>query len=218
MCAVDPKDYMRIPCAAFADILASKEATPGGGGASAFVGALGTALGAMVGNLTLGKAKYADVQDDIEDMLLRAGNLRLRLQGLVIEDAVSFAPLAKAYGLPADTEAERCAKAETLEAALKAACDIPLGIMRACCEAIDLNAGFMEKGSKLAISDAGAGALFARAALIGASLNIFMNTKLMKDREYAAKMDAGAESMIAEYGRKADEVYAVVRDSMRHPE
>jgi formiminotetrahydrofolate cyclodeaminase len=209
-----PEEYMSLSCAEFADALSSNEPTPGGGGASAYVGALSAALGAMVGYLTLGKAKYAEVQDDIEDMILRSEKLRSRLQKLVVEDALSFAPLARAYGLPADTEAEERAKAETLESALKAACDVPLEIMKSCCEAIDLNAGFMEKGSRLAVSDAGAGAVFGKAALIGASLNIFINTKLMKDRVYASKMNAGADAMIAEYGKKADAVYASVRSSM----
>ncbi|MDR1042475.1 MAG: cyclodeaminase/cyclohydrolase family protein [Clostridiales Family XIII bacterium] len=205
---------MWLSCAEFADALSSKQPTPGGGGASAYVGALSAALGAMVGHLTLGKAKYADVQDDIEDMVLRAERLRRRLQDLVTEDALSFAPLAGAYGLPDKTEAEKRAKAETLESALKAACDVPLEIMKSCCEAIELNAGFMEKGSKLAISDAGAGAVFGKAALTGASLNIFINTKLMKDRPYASKLNAEAEAMIAEYGKKADATYASVRSSL----
>jgi formiminotetrahydrofolate cyclodeaminase len=209
-----PEEYMSLSCAEFADALSSNEPTPGGGGASAYVGALSAALGAMVGYLTLGKAKYADVQDDIEDMVLRSEKLRRRLQNLVAEDALSFAPLARAYGLPANTEAEKRAKAEKLVAALKAASDIPLKIMKSCCEAIDLNAGFMEKGSRLAASDAGAGAVFGKAALIGASLNIFINTKLMKDRAYAAELNAGADAMISEYGKKADAVYASVRSSM----
>jgi formiminotetrahydrofolate cyclodeaminase len=211
---IDPHEYMQLPCAEFAEILASKQPTPGGGGASAFVGALGSALGAMVGNLTLGKAKYADVQDDIRKLISRAEDLRARLQDLVAEDAQSFAPLARAYGLPAGTEAEKCAKAETLEAALKAACDVPLAIMKSSCEVIELNADFMEKGSKLAVSDAGAGAVFSKAALIGASLNVFINTKLMRDRDCASRLNAEAEAMILEYGKKADDVHAAVRRSM----
>jgi formiminotetrahydrofolate cyclodeaminase len=204
---------MRLPCAGFAEALASKAPTPGGG-ASAYVGALGASLASMVGNLTLGKAKYADVQSDIESLLAHAEKLRGRAQDLVAEDALSFAPLAKAYGLPADTDAEKRTKAETLEIALKAACDVPLEIMKVSCEVIALNAEFMEKGSKLAVSDAGAGAVFGKAALLGASLNVFINTKLMKDRIYAAALNAEAERMIAEYGKKADDIYAALRADM----
>jgi formiminotetrahydrofolate cyclodeaminase len=139
MGANDPNEYIRLSCAEFSETLASKAPTPGGGGASALIGALGASLGAMVGNLTLGKAKYAGVRDDIEDLLSRAERLRARLLRLVGEDALSFAPLAKAYGLPSGTDAEKKVKAETLEAALKIACDVPLAIMRACCDVFDLN-------------------------------------------------------------------------------
>jgi formiminotetrahydrofolate cyclodeaminase len=216
MGAADPNEYVRLSCEDFTGILASKAPTPGGGGASALVGAVATSLGAMVGNLTLGKAKYADVQNDMRDMVSRAEDLRERLLSLVAEDASSFAPLAKAYGLPEGTDEEKRSKAGTLEEALKTACDAPIAIMKACCEAIALNAGFMEKGSRLAMSDAGAGAVFGKAALIGASLNIFINTKLMKDRAYATNLNAEAEAMVSTYGKMADDVYAAVRGSMEH--
>jgi formiminotetrahydrofolate cyclodeaminase len=207
----NPDQYIRLSCAEFTEILASKTPTPGGGGASALVGAIAASLGSMVGNLTLGKAKYADVMDDIRNLTLRAEKLRERLLSLVAEDALSFAPLAKAYGLPENTDAEKLVKADTLEVSLKTACDVPLAIMKSCCEAISLNAEFMEKGSRLAVSDAGAGAVFGKAALIGASLNIFINTKLMKDRAYASDLNAEADAMIEAYGKKADAVYAAVR-------
>jgi formiminotetrahydrofolate cyclodeaminase len=205
---------MQLPCTEFTEILASSAPVPGGGGASAYVGALGVALGAMAGSLTRGKARYKDVQGEMEALLLQADRLRLRLQGLVSEDALVFAPLAKAYGLPSGTDAEKRAKAEALEIALKAACDVPLAIMDACCEAIALTAEFAEKGSRLAVSDAGAGAVFCKAALIGASLNVFINTKLMADKTYSEELNAKANSMIAEYGGKADEIYEAVCDRM----
>jgi formiminotetrahydrofolate cyclodeaminase len=207
-------NFMECSCKEFADILASKEPVPGGGGASAYVGALGTALGAMVGNLTAGKAKYAEVQDQIEDLLDKSEALRVRLQKLVDEDARIFLPLSKAYGLPSETEAEKMAKDEALELALKAACDVPLSIMKASCEAIELNREYAEIGNRLALSDAGAGAVFCKAALIGASLNVFINIKLMKDRGYAKMTGEVAEAMIDEYCKKADAVLALVMESM----
>ncbi|MDR3364429.1 MAG: cyclodeaminase/cyclohydrolase family protein [Clostridiales Family XIII bacterium] len=205
---------MQLACAEFAEILASNAPAPGGGGASAYVGALGIALGSMAGRLTGGKAKYKEVQGEIEALLQYADRLRLRLQELVAEDALAFAPLARAYGLPTGTDAEKRVKAETLEIALKAACDVPLAIMEACCEAIVLIGEFAEKGSKLAVSDAGAGAVFCKAALIGASLNVFINTKLMMDKSYAEALNAKASAMVAEYGGKADEIYEAVRGRM----
>lgn len=207
-------NFSDFTCGQFAEVLASKEPVPGGGGASAYVGALGIALGAMVGSLTIGKAKYADVQDEITELRARANRLRERFVELVAEDAESFAPLAKAYGLPADTETEKREKAEVLERALLTACGVPLEIMRLSCEAIDLNGLFAEKGSRLAVSDAGAGAVFCKAALVGASLNVFINTKLMTDRAVADGLNADAEKMIAEYGEKADRVLADVRSML----
>jgi formiminotetrahydrofolate cyclodeaminase len=204
---------MGLPCEAFTRALSSKEPVPGGGGASAYVGALGVALGSMVGNLTLGKAKYADVQDEIVALIEKSEHLRLRMQDLVAADAEMFGPLAKAYGLPKTTEAEKKTKEDTLEIALKAACDVPLAIMAACCEAIGLHERYVQIGSKLAISDVGAGVVFCKAALIGASLNVFINTKMMRERAQAAEINSAAEKMIDEYSKKADEIFLVVREN-----
>jgi len=206
--------FMALSCAEFAEILASKEPAPGGGGASAYVGALGSALGSMVGNLTTGKAKYAKVQTRINQLLEKSETLRMRLQGFVDEDARLFLPLSKAYGLPSKTSEEKKHREATLERALKTACDIPLAIMKTCCEAIELNAEYAEIGNNLAISDAGAGAVFCKAALISASLNVFINTNLMTDRKYAEGINDAAEKMIAEYGKKADAVLTLVRERM----
>ncbi|MDR1796652.1 MAG: cyclodeaminase/cyclohydrolase family protein [Clostridiales Family XIII bacterium] len=206
---------MQRPLGEFAEALASKEPAPGGGGASAYVGALAAALGAMVGSLTLGKKKYADVQDEIEALLAQSAALRERLQDLVAEDAAVFVPLSKAYGLPAGTDEEKRVKEETLEVALRAASDVPVAIMEASCEAIDLARLYAEKGSRLALSDAGVSALFAKAALAGAGLNVFINTKLMQDRAYAEALNEKTERMLAEYERKADDVYDLVRQGCR---
>ena len=112
---------------------------PGGGGASALVGAVGTALGAMVGNLTLGKKKYADVQEDIKQLLIKAEGLQNDMLELINKDALAFEPLSKAYGLPKDTPEQQQYKAEVMENALKAASSVPYEIMEKCMEAIDLH-------------------------------------------------------------------------------
>ena len=198
----------------FVEVLASKEPVPGGGGASALVGAIGCALGNMVGSLTVGKKKYADVEEDIIALKEKADKLQGELLALVDEDAKAFEPLAKAYGMPKDTEEEKAEKAKVMEAALKTACGVPLEIMHKCCEAIELIEEFAAKGSRLALSDAGVGAAFCRAALYGASLNVFINTKAMTDRECAQKLNKEANEMMDEYGKRAEEVFNKVKGSL----
>ncbi len=198
-------------CAEFVRVLASKEPVPGGGGASALVGAIGMALGSMVGSLTTGKKKYADVQADIEDLMQRAAKIQDEMLELIDRDAEAFYPLSQAYGLPKETEEQRAEKTRALEQASKDACTVPLEIMEKACEAIDILEEFAAKGSRLAVSDAGVGVAFCRSALLGASLNVFINTKTMQDREYAESVNARAEQMIAEYGTKADRIFTSVR-------
>jgi formiminotetrahydrofolate cyclodeaminase len=204
-------DFAKLPCEAFTELLASKSAVPGGGGTSALVGALGVSLGLMVANLTLGKRKYVEVEADIRRLSEEAEGLRLRLLDLIAEDARVFEPLSKAYGLPAETESEKAHKAEILEAALNEACTAPLSVMRACCEAIKLHEAFAEKGAAGAISDVGVGVLCCKAALQGASLNVFINTKPMKNAERAARTNAAAEDMLRTHLPFADRVYERVR-------
>lgn len=202
-------------CESFIQILASSQPVPGGGGASALVGAVGMALGSMVGNLTLGKKKYVDVQEDIQDLLAKAEVLQRDLLALVQRDAAVFEPLSKAYGLPRETEEQKAEKERVMEAALKEACSVPVEIMEKAMECITLHEAFCEKGTAIAISDVGVGVEFVKAALKGASLNVFINTKLMKDTAYAGRVNQRAEEMLAEGCRRADEVYNKVEQRIR---
>ncbi len=198
-------------CTEFVNVLASKEPVPGGGGASALVGAIGIALGSMVGSLTLGKKKYADVEEDIKDLMAKADEIRARMVKLIDRDAEVFEPLAKAYGMPKDTPEEQAEKARVMEIVLKDACDVPLEIMRAACDALEVIAGFAAKGSKLAISDGGCAATVCRASLEAAALNVFINTKAMGNREYAEKVNREANAMLDKYVPFADSIYSDVR-------
>jgi formiminotetrahydrofolate cyclodeaminase len=193
-------------CIEFTNMLASASPVPGGGGASAMVGAIGMALGNMVGSLTLGKKKYADVQEEIIALKGQADSLQTKLLALVQKDADVFEPLAKAYGIPKDDPS----RTEVMEAALKLACSVPLAIMENCCKAIDLHQEFAAKGTAIAISDVGVGVAFCKAALLGASLNVFINTKGMTDLEYADKINRQANAMLATYTVLADDIYAAV--------
>lgn len=207
--------FTELKAKEFVEVLASKAPVPGGGGASALVGAIGMALGNMVGSLTTGKKKYADVQGDITELMGRAERIQGELLDLVQADAEAFEPLSRAYGLPKETEEERARKAEVMERCLEDACSVPMQIMEKCCEAIDVTEDFAEKGTKIAISDAGVSAMMLRAALGGASLNVFINTKSMKNRERAAELNARAKEMIRVYTQKADRISEMVLQQFR---
>jgi len=200
-------DYTKQSCEEFITVLASKEPVPGGGGASALVGAIGMALGNMVGSLTLGKKKYADVQEDIIALKAKADTLQDELIALVAKDAEVFAPLSRAYGMPKDTPEQQAEKARVMEKALRECCDVPLVIMEKCCEAIKLHGQFAVTGTATAISDVGCGVVCCKAALQAASLNVFINTKSMTDRDYAEGINRKANTMLEEYTELADEIY-----------
>jgi len=203
--------FINKPCDEFVEVLSSKAAVPGGGGASALVGAIGMALGAMVGNLTVGKKKYADVEADIKELLNKAATLQAELLRLVDEDAVVFEPLSKAYGIPKDDPTRE----QVMEDSLKLACTVPMDIMRLCARAIELQDEFAKKGSILALSDAGVGALFCKAALQGASLNVFINTGSMTDRGYAASIESEADAILSKYCTMADDIFNSVTERIR---
>jgi len=203
--------FIDIPCAQFVDVLSTKAAVPGGGGASALVGAVGIALGAMVGNLTVGKKKYADVEADINLLLAKAKALQDELLRLVDEDAVVFEPLSRAYGIPKEDPTRE----QVMEDALKLACTVPLDIMRLCARAIELHDEFAKKGSVLALSDAGVGAIFCKSAMQGASLNVYINTQSMTDKKYAGSLEAEADAILGKYCIMADDIFNSVTDRIR---
>ena len=192
-------ELMNLSCEGFLEELASKAAAPGGGGASALVGAAGVALGSMVGSLTVGKKKYAAVEADIAALNVRAE-----------ADAEAFLPVAAAYKLPKETPEQQAHKAAVLEKALDRACAVPLEVMTACGEGIALAAEYAEKGSVLARSDAGCAALFCKAAMQAAGLNVKVNTRLMADKAHADALEARAEQLLAEFVPQADRVYQTV--------
>lgn len=204
------EEAIKLSCEDFVSELASKAPVPGGGGAAALIGSLGMALGNMVGSLTVGKKKYADVEDDIIALNEKAADLEARLLAFVAKDAEVFEPLSRAYGMPKETPEQIEQKAAVMAKCLEECCAVPMGIMEACCEAIDLCAEYAAKGSALAISDAGCGVISVKSALQAASLNVFINTKAMADRERAAELNAQAEGMLDEYCAKADEIFASV--------
>lgn len=195
--------------------LASKAPTPGGGGASAYGGALASALGSMVGNLTVGKKRYEAVEADTYIVLEKLADARARLIELVEEDARAFAPLAAAYGMPKATPEEQAAKSAAMQDALVGACEVPLEIMRTCAQVIELCEFLAYNGSRMVLSDVGVAVAFGKAALLGASLNVYINAKDIGDRERAERYTDEADRLIEAGCALADRLYAYVFDEIR---
>ena len=208
-------EMMERTCSQFLAELASKAPTPGGGGTAALVGAAGVALCNMVGNLTTGKKKYAAVEEKIQALNAKAETLRKELEALVQEDAEAFAPLAAAYGLPKDTPEQAADKERVMETALTRAALVPIKIMQKCLEGITLAYSYAVDGSTMAISDAGSAAVFCKAALQAASLNVFVNTKLMTNREFATALEHTAEQLLDAGTSYADEAFHYVNEKLR---
>jgi len=194
----------------FIQELSSKAPVPGGGGASALVGALSASLTHMVGALTVGKPKYAAVEAEMQELLNDTEALANRFLALMDEDAEAFEPLAQAYRLPKETVEEKANKAVLMEAALKSAVQPPLEIMETCAKALPLIALCAEKGSVVAVSDAGVAASLCRAALEGASLNVFINTQGMQDKAYAESLNTRAKELLVKTGAEAEALFRSV--------
>ncbi len=204
-------NFTEQSCSDFVKALAGSDPVPGGGGASALAAAIGTALGNMVGSLTLGKKKYAEVQDEILELKASADKLQNELLELVRKDAECFEPLSRAYGLPKSTPEEAEKRERVMEECLDLASSVPMEIMRKCCEAIDVTCRFSKIGTAIAISDAGVSATLLKASLQGASLNVYINTKLMTNRTKAEALNKEADAMLLEYGKKVDDTFDEVR-------
>lgn len=191
----------------FTKKLSSSAPVPGGGGVSALAGALAISLGSMTASLTIGKKRYADVEERMQVLAGDAGELRERLVALIDEDAEAFSSLMEVMKLPKTDDEERRTREEAMDEALKHSGMVPLRIMRSCADAIVLLEEIADKGSRAVLSDAGCGASLAWSAMECAALNVYANTKYMKDRACALKMNTEVLDLMEDYGERAHEVY-----------
>ena len=194
----------------FLEALSSGQPVPGGGGASALAGALGNSLGRMVGNLTSGKKRYAEFQEELEVLMKRLDGLQEDFLMLARKDEEVFEPLAQCYRLPAATEEEKAYKASVMEERLLAASLVPLELMEKALELMEILEVLAKNGSRMAVSDVGVGVQMARAALLGAVMNVYINTKSMSDRTKAEELNSLAGKMADSGIEKADRIYASV--------
>lgn len=199
---------------AFLDALASQSATPGGGGAAAIIGAMGAALVSMVCNLTIGKKKYVEVEGEMKEVLAKSEVLRHKLTGMMADDVKAFDAVMGAYGMAKETDAEKAARGEAIQAALKLATDVPLRCCHAAREVIDLAGVAADKGNLNVISDAGVGALAAYAALRSAALNVFTNARMITDKTFAEAKLKELNQLLAGAEGATEKAYAVVKGKL----
>lgn len=195
------------PTQQFLDELASKAPTPGGGGAAAVMGAMGAALVSMVCNLTLGKKNYEAVEAEMQATLQRSEDLRTQLIEMIQADAEVFGQVMGAYGLPKDTDEQKKARVEAIQAALKSATDVPLACAKASAEVISLSRIVAEKGNKNVVSDAGVAVLSAYGALKSAALNVYVNAGAIKDEAFVQQRLAELDALLAGADIASEEIY-----------
>lgn len=198
------------PVTIFLDELASSAPAPGGGSAAALSGALGAALVSMVCNLTLGKKKYADVQEDIEALLSQSEALRKELVELLEADVQVYTEVSKAMKMPRTTEEEKAARTAAMQKALKAATEVPMRVAEACVKVMDLCRPVAEKGNVNAVSDAGVAVLMAEAGLRSAALNVLINLAWIKDEAFVAENRAKLDALLEGKAAMRDEIYDLV--------
>lgn len=195
----------------FSEVAASSSPTPGGGGVSADVAALASSLGEMVTSLTIGKEKYKEFEEELIEIRKELDILRINLLDCINKDAEAFEPLARAYKMDRnDPNYERI-----MEESLKCAAGIPLLILRYCTRIIDLDERLAVIGSKLSVSDAATSVMLAQGALYGAYVNIIVNTRLMKDKDYASSLNKEAKDLLDEYDLKAKNCYNTVLERLK---
>jgi formiminotetrahydrofolate cyclodeaminase len=202
------------PLQAFLAELASAEPVPGGGSVAALGGALAASLVAMVCRLTLGKKGYEAASIELEAILPRAETLQQELRDLMQADINAYARVMDAYKLPKENDAERTARTQAIQDALKHASDVPLRVAERCADVLALARVVAEKGNKNAASDAGVGALMAEAGLRGAALNVSINLGTIKDETYVHERRARVAELIGQADRDKRAILSIVEGRM----
>ena len=181
-------DFTLNSCREFVEVLASNAPVPGGGGAAALVGAIGTALGNMVGSLTVGKKKYADVEEEMKAAAEPMKAVCAQLLDDIKRDSESFDQYMQALTLPKETEEEKEARTEAMQNGLKAAVEVPLSVAKAACGILPYAETMVVKGNRTAVTDALVATMMARTAVLGAGFNVKINLESIKDQEYVDRI------------------------------
>ena len=205
-----PETMTEKPVRVFLDELASDAPAPGGGSVAALAGALGAALISMVSNFTIGREKYAAVQDEISTLLKKSESLRQELTDLIEEDIRVYTETSQIMKMPRDTEEQKQARAKALDKARKAATDVPMRVAGACAAVMELCRPAAEKGNTNLVSDAGVGILMAEAGLRSAALNVLINLGSIKDEAFVKENREKLNNLLKGKPALRDEIYALV--------
>ena len=210
----ESKRLVDMTCTGFAYETASESPAPGGGSISAYMGALAAALGTMVANLSAHKAGWDDRWEEFSDVAEKGRDIQDRLIRLVDEDTEAFNMIMDVFAMPKNTPEEKNARAEALEKATLHATQVPLSTMKAASEAFDILQQMAEKGNPASVSDAGVGALAARAAVLGAELNVKINAAGLKDREAADRILRDAEEIASSACQREKAILEIVNSKI----
>ena len=194
----------------FINTLASKEPTPGGGGAAALVGTVAAALCSMVANLTTGKKKYEQYQEDMERILAYLEEAIPEINSYIEKDADAFAPLAEAYKIPKEDPK----RAEIMEKALLAAAVVPMELAGKLYDLIPVMEELEEKGSKMALSDVAVAAVSCKAAMEGAVMNVYINTKALTNPMISKGLNEKAMKLVTDGGKRCQDIYDRIQKAL----
>ena len=198
----------------FLDELASNSPTPGGGSVAALAGALGAALISMVGNLTVGKKKYEDVEEDIKKIISSSEKLRYELSQLIEEDVKVFNNFMATYKMPKETEDEKKMRTEKIQEALIKAAKVPLRVAYKCLDILNLSKEVAEKGNANVVSDAGVAVLMAEAALESAILNVKINLRMIKDEKVRTELSSSIKEILLKEKGQKEKVLEIVEEKI----
>jgi formiminotetrahydrofolate cyclodeaminase len=200
---------------AFLDEVASSSPAPGGGSVAALSGALGAALTSMVCNLTIGRKKYADVDDEMKNVLEQSEHLREQFTTLVERDTQAFNKVMEAIALPKDTDPQKALRGAAIREATKEATLVPLEVMKHCIDALALAQAVVSKGNANSVSDAGVSAYMLHAALEGAALNVRINLNGLNDPEFVGWKTDEVQSLRSTSALVLEEIQSVVDERLQ---
>ncbi len=209
-----PMKLTEMQVKAFCELLASDAPAPGGGSASALAGAMGIGLAEMVANLTIGKKKYADFQDNAEEMKAKAEKLVNEMVVSIDKDTEAFDGVSAVFAMPKETDEEKAARKEAMQKALKEATLAPYSVMELCLESLNVVKMGLGKTNTSAASDLGVAALNLKSAVQGAWLNVLINLGGIKDEAFVAEYKGKGEAILAEALPLADAIYNEILASM----
>lgn len=198
----------------FIDEISSSSPTPGGGSVSAFCGVLGTSLGLMVCNLTIGKKKYEQVQDEILDIKNKLENLKEKFIELYDKDAQAFNKVMDAFKLPKESEEEKSKRTEAIENATISATEVPIEVIKTSLDTLNLLIRLSEIGNQNSLSDAGVAIQLIKTCAEGAMMNVLINTKSLNDRDRAMHLVLSAAQILTEVEKKSDETLNSIKKKL----